>query len=103
MIRVNYLREGKHHRLSVRGHAGYSARGQDIICAGVSAISGSLLGYLLHAGCDIAEARTDSGEMLIDCSDERAEDAFAMALVGYQLIASEYPQYVEIYIAAEGS
>ena len=68
MILVNYDRTGNRHRLSVKGHAGYSDHGDDIVCAGVSSISFALVGYLHHAGCDIEEVRTDSGDLLIDCS-----------------------------------
>lgn len=103
MIRVNYLREGDRYRLSVQGHAGYSDHGNDIVCAGVSAISYALLGYLHHAGCDIAEAQADSGNLMISCrGDEMTAGAFEMAMVGYLQIAKKYPQCVDVYMAAQG-
>lgn len=103
MIRVNYLREGNHHKLSVKGHAGYASHGNDIVCAGVSAISYALLGYLNQAGCDISEARADSGDLLIDAAGgEMTAGAFDMAMIGYLQIARKYPQYAEVYIAASG-
>ena len=102
MIRVNYQRIGARHRLAVEGHAGHSDIGTDIVCAGVSAVSYALLGYLLKSGCNISEARADSGELLIDCTDKRAEPAFEMALVGYNLIAKDYPQNVVLYSASNG-
>ena len=103
MIRVNYLRDGGTHKLSVQGHAGWSQHGNDIVCAGVSAISFALLGYLHNAGSDIAEAQADSGNLLIECSDgERVTTAFDMAMVGYLQIAKKYPQCVDVYIAAQG-
>lgn len=103
MIRVNYLREGNHHRLSVKGHAGYAAHGDDIVCAGVSGISYALLGYLNHAGCDISEARADSGDLLIDArGGALIAGAFDMAMVGYLQISRKYPQCVDVYIAAPG-
>lgn len=103
MIRVNYLREGNHHKLSVTGHAGYATHGDDIVCAGVSAISFALLGYLNHAGCDISEARADSGDLLLDVEgDKLTTGAFDMAMVGYLQISRKYPQHVDVYIAAQG-
>jgi uncharacterized protein YsxB (DUF464 family) len=100
MIRVNYLREGERHRLSVTGHAGYAAHGNDIVCAGVSGISYALLGYLHNIGCDITKAHTDSGELLLDVrGDEMTTGAMDMALVGYLQIAKKYPQHVDVYIA----
>lgn len=103
MIRINYDRTGNRHRLSVKGHAGYAAHGDDIVCAGVSGISYALLGYLHHAGCDIEEARADSGDLLIDCSgNELIAAAFDMAMVGYLQIHKKYPQHVDVYIASTG-
>ena len=104
MIRVNYSRTGDNHKLSVRGHAGYDDSGKDIVCAGVSAISCALLGVLNHAGCDISESRTDSGEMTVKCKG--GSMAFDMAMVGYLQIAKQYPAHitvcVESYIVAQG-
>lgn len=103
MIRVNYERSGNRHRLSVKGHAGYSDHGNDIVCAGVSSLSYALLGYLHHAGCDIAEAKADSGDLQIDCAgDGLIAGAFDMAMVGYLQISKKYPQHVEVYIASTG-
>ena len=103
MIRVNYLRQGGNHKLSVQGHAGWSQHGNDIVCAGVSAISFALLGYLHHAGSDIAEAQADSGNLRIECSGgEPVSTAFDMAMIGYLQIARKYPQYVDVYMAAHG-
>ena len=103
MIRVNYDRTGNRHRLSVKGHAGYVAHGDDIVCAGVSGIAYALLGYLHHAGCDIEEARADSGDLLIDCAgDDLIAGAFDMAMVGFLQIHRKYPQYVDVYIASNG-
>lgn len=103
MIRVNYLREGDTHKLSVQGHAGWSQHGDDIVCAGVSSISFALLGYLHHAKSDIAEAQADSGNLRIECSGgELVAGAFDMAMVGYLQIAKKYPQCVDVYIAAQG-
>ena len=101
MIRVNYLREGDTHKLSVQGHAGWSQHGNDIVCAGVSAISFALMGYLHNAGSDIAEAQADSGNLYVECSGDVA-GAFDMAMVGYLQIARKYPQCVDVYIAAHG-
>lgn len=103
MIRVNYLRDGGNHKLSVQGHAGWSQHGNDIVCAGVSSISFALLGYLHHAGSDIAEAQADSGNLRIECSGgESVAAAFDMAMVGYLQIAKKYPQHVDVYMAAHG-
>lgn len=103
MIRINYFRAGDEHKLAVTGHAGYAEHGRDIICAGVSAISFALLDYLQHTGCEIKEASAADGEMRLICKGgEGVRAAYEMAVGGYRQIAENYPQYVEIYIAALG-
>lgn len=103
MTRINYCREGDRHRLAVNGHAGQAPRGQDIVCAGISAISFALLGYLQQCEAEIREISGGGGSLTVDCTGgERVENAFDMALVGYLTIAKNYPQNVEVYIAANG-
>lgn len=99
MIRINYCREGDRHRLAVDGHAGYAPAGSDIVCAGVSAISFALLGYLQQ--CEVeAEISGGGGSLTIDCrGGELVAGAFDMALTGWLQIAKNYPQCVEVYIA----
>lgn len=99
MIRIDYKREGKHHTLTVQGHAGYDANGKDIVCAGVSAISYALLGYLHNAGCVVADAKTESGDLGIACWG--GNEAFDMAMIGYLQIAKKYPQCVDVHIAGD--
>ena len=41
-----YWRKGGRHHLHISGHAGYAAPGEDIVCAGISAIGYALMGYL---------------------------------------------------------
>lgn len=97
MIRVDYTRKGNYHTLTVHGHAGYDDTGRDIVCAGVSAISYALLGYLHHAGCVVADAKTESGDLGIACWG--GEAAFDMAMIGYLQIERQYPRNVEVHIA----
>ena len=102
MIRINYCREGDRHRLAVDGHAGQAPRGHDIVCAGVSAISFALIGYLQQRETE-AQISGGAGSLAIDCrGDERAASAFDMALCGWLQIAANYPHHVEVYIATEG-
>ena len=66
MIRINYCREEDRHRLTVDGHAGYAEHGRDIVCAGVSAISFALLGYLQQCDAEMAECAGGAGSLTID-------------------------------------
>ena len=98
MIRIHYSRDGKTHQLHITGHAGYAPRGQDIVCAGISALSFALLGHLRQTGT-AAEAACRKGELTLRCPvGTQTDSAVSMALTGYQLIAKTYPQYVEVDI-----
>jgi uncharacterized protein YsxB (DUF464 family) len=100
MTRINYCREGELHRLSIKGHAGQAEKGRDIVCAAVSALAFALLGYLIANNAQIDAIQADDGEIGIDCRG--GDEAFAMAVTGFTQIAEAHPQYVELYIAANG-
>ena len=106
MTRVDYWRDeasGTHY-LSILGHAGYSTEGNDIVCAAVSTVSWTLLGFLLNAGDDIEEIthETEPGTVVVLCKGkERIDTAFEMAIIGYLQIEKQYPAYVAVNIAAK--
>ena len=101
MITARYDRDGETHTLSVNGHAGYADKGQDIVCAGVSAIVYSLLGWLENNSEYITFVSVDdnNGEAIISCEgDEKVSVAFYMAAIGIENIMNAYPAHVEIQI-----
>lgn len=101
MIRIDYNREGDRHLLKVSGHAGYAEYGQDIVCAGVSAVSFALLGFLEAEGVRLDTAEAGSGALDVACiGTDRVDAAFDMAIAGYRLIADNYPEYTDVNINA---
>lgn len=96
MIDIQYERSDEGHALSITGHAGYAAHGEDIVCAGVSAITYALVGYIDSYGEDIlTNYIMADGHVEIACGNDTSIDtAFAMACIGYSLIAREYTQFV---------
>lgn len=103
MIRAVYTQAGDRHKLTVTGHAGYSEHGNDIVCAGVSAISYALLGFLHNTKTRELRAEATSGNMALVCrGDADVAAAFEMAVIGYMQISKKYPQYVDVYIASTG-
>lgn len=100
MIHVTY--DGNY-ALTVVGHAGQAPAGQDIVCAGVSALVGSLakmlqqnrdqcqrLGILLEQGC---------GRITVQPSSEFEEGcrrAFETVLCGLEQIVEQYPSYIRL-------
>ena len=101
MVKVRYRSGEGRYELSLKGHAGAGAYGCDIICAGVSAITYALMGYLeltrKEASClDINYAE---GDVTILCEGHReCGSAFQMAITGYEMIADKYPQYISVDI-----
>ena len=107
MTRIDYWRDEEtgSHCLNVAGHAGYASEGNDIVCAAVSAVSWTLLGFLHNAGDDIEELSqgADSGRVVVICKgNERIDTVFEMALIGYLQIEKQYPTFVEVHTAASG-
>lgn len=99
MITARYDRDGESHTLSVNGHAGYAEKGQDIVCAGVSAIVYALIGWLENNIESYVSIDERNGEVVIACEgDEQVEAVFYMAAIGIENIANTYPDHVEIDI-----
>ena len=99
MIVARYERDGESHNLSVNGHAGYSTKGQDIVCAGVSAIVYALIGWLENNIATFTSVDESNGEVVISCEgDEKTATAFYMAAIGIEQIANTYPAHVSIDI-----
>ena len=104
--KFSYDRDKRECSLTVKGHAGCADIGHDIICA-----SASILAYTIAQVCkamehhgDFSEPPTidlESGDATIVC---RAKDDYLFSEImhdffvirtGYQLLALNYPLYVE--------
>ena len=99
MITARYTVEENTHNLTVYGHAGYSEKGTDIVCAGVSAIVQALIGWIEN-NPEYAECVSiDNGEVLIECNGgEDVSAVFYMVAIGLEQIANTYPDHVQIDI-----
>lgn len=101
MITARYEKDGDSHNLSVSGHARYSPHGQDIVCAGVSAIVYALIGWLENCFGDTKFVSIDErgGKVTISAQgDAFVATAFYMAAIGIEQIANTYPAHVNIDI-----
>lgn len=90
MIRVVYTKN----RLTLRGHAGYAPRGQDIVCAAVSALIYALVAALEEKGA-VQEVQIRPGQVSV-ASTEGCEAEFRMIRCGLAQLAARYPQCVHI-------
>lgn len=101
MICVDYDRRG--HRVTVSGHAGFAERGADILCAAASILLHTAAGAvrrLSERGLaeDIAVIlRAGAGEVAcvsvaeFDCVVTAVLDSIVL---GFRLLAADYPEYV---------
>jgi len=95
MITVFSHRKGGNYRLYVTGHADY-APGNDIVCAGVSALVGALVA---HAGkspsCHHLRCHVRAGEVFLSCRGGLGV-GFDVVLGGLAAIAAAYPDHVRV-------
>lgn len=98
MIRAVY--ESAVPRLTVRGHAAYAPRGQDIVCAAASALLYALAGSLQQSGGDVPDVSVAPGFVKITGGPEDTA-SFALTVGGLRQLAMRYPAHVAVMI--EGS
>lgn len=94
MIVVRVREDG----VTVSGHAGFAGAGKDIICAGVTSLTQTLIKSLNDLTEDKIEYEMSLGRADIKYRDLSKEgkllvDSF---FIGVCLIASEFPDYVRI-------
>ena len=80
-------------RLTVSGHAGYAPKGQDIVCAAVTALVFALAGYL--------EKQDRAAELImrpgyVTVAATGYSPAFEVIRCGMQQLAADYPENVEV-------
>ena len=96
--------------LTAEGHAGQAEKGQDIVCAGISALTEALAMALeqdQERGRVKAEIRIDekSGSLRVHAAtrfgqEQRIRAYYRMAMIGLKAIAEEWPgniKIVEVY------
>jgi uncharacterized protein YsxB (DUF464 family) len=105
MIQADIRIDGNEFSFELQGHAEFNP-GNDIVCAGVSAIAYALLGYLENNQdriTDFYENDICSGFICIRLSGADAlTPAFEMAAIGIMQIANQYPENVKANFFAGG-
>lgn len=111
MTKITYSIKGPVFSLKAEGHAGGEPRGQNIICAGVSAITMALLNILVNDDAeDRAEVNTkyrineERGLLSIRAKPAvaakfdrvKVKAYFKMAVIGLQALAQEYPDEITV-------
>lgn len=93
--------------LSVSGHAGMEEKGKDIVCSAVSILFYTLIGSLMNAEEAFDEGdityRYEDGDGYISCKPKKGWEntvkvIYQTVLIGMELIAENYPEYVKLII-----
>ena len=97
MIRVRF----EENRLTVCGHAGYAARGEDIVCAAVSALVYALIGDLQDRGL-VRELVIRPGYVML-CAGGACAAEFALVRCGLEQLQARYGEFVSVETTVHGS
>ncbi|HOV69618.1 MAG TPA: ribosomal-processing cysteine protease Prp [Clostridia bacterium] len=84
------------------GHTGYNKRGKDIVCAGLSALAitaANSLEKIAKASCNLDS--NDDGHFSLMLKDNSEQDMVTQtimkyAVLGFESISKEYPEFVKI-------
>lgn len=107
MTRVTVKRstEGYIKGFFVKGHAGYAPKGEDLVCAGISAITFTAIAGLQGVAGIAHEAESDpeTAEIVYNLPDGISERQLAMAQIiletmrlGLNEMTLEYPEFIEV-------
>ncbi|WP_312422869.1 ribosomal-processing cysteine protease Prp [Anaerospora hongkongensis] len=101
MIKVQITREAEESIIGFRvsGHANTAPKGQDIVCAGVSALTQAAVLGLDRCLQRQMKLEITSGRLLMELTgppDERTQAILETMLLGIKEIASTYPKSVQI-------
>ena len=96
MTRITYQYSDDSFALDVYGHSGYAPAGDDIVCAGISALVQTLAIRADEIGEDTMIDLPGGGEAHIRSSGDRILDFSKGILEGLQAIAEAYPSNAEV-------
>lgn len=80
----------------VKGHADYATRGQDIVCAGVSAIAQTALLGLDHYNPIKVLQREGYLRVIVESDDHTSDAIIKTMLLGLHELQRQYPEYIQI-------
>ncbi len=107
MVKVELVRDDQDDIRSFRveGHSGYADHGQDIVCAGISAIAQTALMGLLHYLSREPEWKREAGvltcSLAAELGDEdrlRAQIILGTMEIGLREIQQEYSDFIELKV-----
>lgn len=84
--------------ITIKGHAGYAPRGQDIVCAGISTLVQTLVQSLEDLCADEISYHLKSGWVEIKHGNlsKAAQLLVDSFFIGVYMIADQYPDHVKV-------
>ncbi len=85
-------------RIEISGHAGYAEPGKDIVCAGVTALTQTLIQSIDDLTDDEIEYRISPGKVEVEYRNlsEKSKTLVDSLFIGVSMIADEFPEYVRV-------
>lgn len=85
-------------RIEISGHAGYAEYGKDIVCAGVTSLTQTLIQSIENLTDDEIEYRISPGKVEVEYRNlsEKSKTLVDSFFIGICMIAEEFPEYVRI-------
>lgn len=85
-------------RIEIFGHAGYAESGKDIVCAGVTALTQTLIQSIENLTDDKIEYRISPGKVEVEYGNlsEKSKTLVDSFFIGICLIAEEFPEHVKV-------
>ncbi|KLL01654.1 MAG: hypothetical protein MRERC_3c119 [Mycoplasmataceae bacterium RC_NB112A] len=82
----------------IQGHAGYSEKGQDIVCAAISAITNGTINFLKKYYSTSCQIIYLPAKISINLLADNSDCQLVLKLMLYQLknVANSFPKYLEI-------
>lgn len=98
MTKIKYQISNDEFEIEVKGHAGYAAVGNDIVCSAISILV-QTLAYHVGEVAKEHDYKISSGEVWIRAKGETAMVSFKTILTGLNMLQTQYPEYISV---AEG-
>ena len=106
MITVSFTQEGDKLSLRLEGHAGYAEIGKDIVCASATILAYTVAQFVTEAEgkgdlLSSPQVQLERGDTIISCEPNDGafyaiRNAYLYAVLGYQILEHNYPQYVRL-------
>ncbi len=98
MIKISvYKNCDKITNITIEGHANYAPKGEDIVCAGISAISIGSINAIEELTKIKPEVGQDEGYLTINYRDDELTQIIAKTTLSQlKTVANEYPKKVKI-------